>query len=190
MSSQFSILNLNDDCLFVLFRKLKLSQLLVIADTCSKFKLKARSYFEHSLQSSSSFSFKQLRPIEIIRLFRLFGDLFSRVDSTDFNIEQNQSRFQNKFIALILQYCSELVHFKLHRFRPVNQNVIEIIASNRTTLQSIEFNFCFFLGGGQVNEIFPVHCPVLHTFKLKSVYYGYHPNDAVRRFTFNRCFLK
>lgn len=190
MSTQFSLLKLNDDCLFVLFEKLNFSQLLVIADTCSKFKLKARSYFEHTLQSSSSFSFKQLRQIEVIRLFRLFGDFFNRVDSTDFNIDQNQSLFQNKFIALILRYCSELINFKLHRFSSVNQNVIQIIASNSTTLQSIEFNFCSFLGGGQVNEIFPVHCPVLHAFTLKSVYYGYHPYDAVKKFTLNRHFPK
>lgn len=179
MSTQYSLLNLNDDCLFVLFQKLNLSQLLVIADTCNTFKLKARSYFEHTLQSSSSFSLKQLRQIDIIRLFRIFGDFFKRVDSTDYNIGQNQFIFQNKFIALILQYCSKLVHFKLHRFSPVNQNVIAIIASNSTTLQSIEFNFCFFLGGGQVNEIFPVHCPVLHTFTLKSVYYGYQLEDLL-----------
>lgn len=70
--------------------------------------------------------------------FRLFGDFFNRVDSTDFNIEQNQSRFQNKFIELILQYCSGLVHFKLHRFRPVNQfKSLHLIAPHCSQLNSI-----------------------------------------------------
>lgn len=190
MATTTTLLQLNEDCLFQIFEKLNLSELLRIADTCTQLNTIARTHYKNSLPSSSSvkYTFKELGDKEIIRAFQIFGKYFNIIDSTEFNIPEYQYQLQDKFIELISDYCTaNLVQLQLHRFE-INTNVIEKLNLLFITLETIEFNCCYFPQDGIVTNIFPNQCTKLNIFTLDCADVGCDPENSRRLFTLNQHF--
>lgn len=126
--------------------------------------------------------------VHFIRFSLIFGNYFVNVNSEEFTIQEHQYEFKQKFIELILQYCSDsLVRLKLHNFEIYyDSDVIEIIRKF-PMLQTVEFICCGFSQDGFVNNIFPIECTQLNTLTLHCTSNGFE-YDSSTLFTLNQHF--
>lgn len=159
MESKLNLLQLNDDCLYAIFAKLEMSQLLVIGDTCTQLRAVARSHYQNTL-SSCKYSFKNLGDVLLIKVFRMFGEFFAKVDSEEFGIEEYAYKSQERFIRALSGFCTDqLTELKLYRFL-IDDEVIAKIKHLFPNLMSFKLKCCDFPEGIVMN-ILPIHCSKL-----------------------------
>lgn len=158
VSTTTTIVDLNDDCLFEVYKKLGLQDLCSVADTCSRLKSTTRAHFANSELKTLNFPYSDLRystePFvvnqliyEASRVLRNFGA--SIISFSEFDIPYilyctNKGllpEYQRNIIELLVRHCGEnLIELKLCHF-DMTQEMASVMRTVLVRLQKFELHW-------------------------------------------------
>lgn len=184
MATASNLLRLNGHCYSEIFNKLKFSELLVIANTCTQLREEARDHFK---VFHRKYSFGDLVGVQIIQAFRIFGEYFEIVNSREFNISLDAYNLRDRFIEATSQYCTgKITTFYLYGF-DINDDVIERIQNIIPNLTCFQLKNCYF-EPDIVHNIFTTNFLKLNTLILHCASVGYSEDSSNRLFTLRHFF--
>lgn len=127
------MINLNEDCLIELFKWLPLPALILMADTCERFREIARVVFKRSRFSTNDlFNDKNATIYQIHGLLMNFGDLITEITIGN---GTNQT-----FLRLIIEKCSDTMKslvFNKGAFQNINRLLVFHVPSNFSNLKKL-----------------------------------------------------
>lgn len=175
-----TILDLNDDCLFEVYKHLDLLNLTAVADVCSGLRRSARAYFELSKYRNLTFPLlienERRRQItvdllifEATKVLRNFGAFITGFDSMDWWYRppglnnQSYKTYRREFVELLAMNCGKnLIDLKFYDFDLTNELTVRPLFEYA---QKLELHSC--KCSYQIVKNLSWWCPQLRELKFR-----------------------
>lgn len=183
MATEYDFLRLPEECVKDIFKHCTVSSLINLSETCSYLKEIVYAVFATKLRTCTV-SLKCLTDLQIRKVFRLFGNLFTSIDSEQFQQTEESYYFEMRFLNGLVRYCANITDLTFFQFS-MSSDEIDLIQIHYPRIRSLQFKECYF-ENWVTHHILTASSDQLEKFVLQCG--GINPENSIRNFAIQRHF--